>query len=529
MAKKTSALLSWLALACMLAALMPSVALGEGEMLGNMYLTGLPIVKEKVTYTIAVPRDSSSRNTFPEKAVVQEMENQTNVHIEWLEIPASGWDEKVNITLASGDLPDAFASQVNALAKNLPLFHQLDEYLQYAPNILEMFELQPELKAGVAAPDGKIYSLPTYRSDRSVTVDDALWVYTPWLEKLGLEAPTTTDEFVDMLRAFRDQDPNGNGQKDEIPLGLVQNEMQKMNVLFAPFGVVDTGDYVYPDENHEIIFPAQDERYYEGLKWIHELYAEKLLDPEMFTITNEQFNSKAQNPDKIYGVLNNWLPDIIPTELRDYEALIPLVGPNGDQLWTRSRMPGGRMAGYTITRKCQTPEVLVRWYDNNISTLENVMLWYYGPEETGTWKRDETGTKWMESEDNVPEGMSSNEYERTITVGGYAPAYLWIKFDSLRIQEERVLKRIAANEMYLDYAVNYLPNGIEDPDLAADRSLLFVDIDNYMRKFKANAVVSGIDDAGWQAHLAALEQLRVDEYINLWQRYYDVKKDAIIE
>ena len=186
------------------------------------------------------------------------------------------------------------------------------------------------------------------------------------------------------------------------------------------------------------------------------------------------------------------------------------------------------MTGYTITKKCATPEILVRWYDNNISSLENVMLWYYGPEDIGTWKSTENGG-WMESEDNVPEGMSGNEYERTITVGGYAPAYLWEKFDSLRVQEPRIIKRIATNEMYLPFAVNYIPNGVEDPDLATERSLLFVDIDNYMRKFKANAVVSGIDDAGWQAHMTALNQLRVDEYVALWQRYYDTKKDVILD
>ena len=498
------------------------------EMVGNMYVEGLPILKEKETYTMAIARDPASKNTYAEKACVIEMENQTNIHIEWLETPVSGWDEKVNIMLASGDLPDAFSYQVNDLMKNSSLFVPLNDYVEkYAPNVQEMFAAEPELKSGCTAPDGNMYSLPTYRFDPSSTVTSGMWINMEWLDKLGLTMPETPDEFVEVLRAFRDQDPNGNGQADEIPLGAIQstgNGLHGIDVLFGPFGVVDTPEYVYAKDG-EVIFTGQQEGYFDGLQWVHQLYSERLIDQELFTMTDAQFSAKAQNEDTIYGVMMSWLPDTyVSNYLEVYEIMPPLKGENGEQLWNKARTPGGNMAGFCITTKCEHPEVLVRYFDNNISTTENIMLWYNGPEGEGIWKYDDDGIHWMETTEYIPEGVSSGEFERTVAAGPYSPARLWSKYDDLRIQESRVLKRIEVNEMYLQYAVDVMPNGIEDPDVVNERSLLFTDIDNYMKKFKANAVVEGITEEQWQTHLETLNSYNVDQYVSLWQEFYDTKK-----
>ena len=498
----------------------------DREMVGNMYVEGLPILKEKETYTIAVARDANSKNSYAEKACVIEMEKQTNIHIEWLETPASGWDEKVNIILASGDLPDAFSYQVNDLMKNSSLFAVLNDYVDlYAPNIQEMFEAEPELKAGCTAPDGNMYSLPTYRFDPASTVDPGLWINTEWLDKLDIPMPETIDEFTEMLRAFRDEDPNGNGIADEIPLGAYQESVtNSIDALFGSFGVVDTPEYVFARDG-QVLFTGEQEGYFNALNWFHQLYSEGLIEPELFTMTGAQFQAKAQNSDITYGAMMAWLPDAYVSNYLDiYEAIPPLKGENGEQLWTKARTPGGYMAGFVITKACEHPEVLVRYYDNNIATTDNIMLWYNGPENEGIWKYDDDGIHWMETTEFIPEGVSSGEFERTVAVGPYSPARLWSKYDNLRIQEPRMVEKIDVNNMYLEYAVDVMPNGIEDPEAVSERSLLFTDIDNYMKKFKANAVVEGITEEEWQAHLDTLKNYKVDQYVALWQEFYDTKK-----
>jgi putative aldouronate transport system substrate-binding protein len=499
------------------------------QIVGNMYVSELPVLKEKTTYKIAISVDSNSKNTMKDKAVTTAMENQTNIHIEWQEIPSSGWDEKVNIMLASNDLPDAFSGQIKNFMKNKDAFARIDTYIEkYAPNIKAMFKDQPALKASVTAPDGKIYCLPTNRSDASSIVGQGLWINKVWLDKLGLAMPTTTAEFENVLNAFKTKDPNGNGKADEIPLGAEQGTTAvyagttNLDAMLGSFGVVDTQDYVYV-QNGKVIFPAQQQGYFDGLTWLHKLYSQGLLDQDVFTMTDAQYVAKGQSKDLLYGCVVHWIPDALDKRFVDYVAVPPLKGPDGKQLWTKSKEPVGNTAGFSITTKCKNPEILVRYYDNNISTLENEMLWFNGPQFAGNWEMVGT-TNWQETTKYYPAGATPVQFKRTVAVGPSSVAYLWSKWDSLRIQEPRIQNRIAANQVYLKYAVQTVPMGLDDPTRESNRALLFVDIDNYMKKFKANSVVQGITQDQWKTHLSTLTQLKVSDYVKSWQEYIDFKK-----
>ena len=495
------------------------------ELVGNMYVEGLPVLKEQETYTIAISMDPNSKNTMNEKAAVQDAEKKTNIHIEWQEIPNSGWDEKVNIMIASGDLPDAFAGHVDIM-KNKEAFAALNDSIEnYAPNIKEMFQAMPVVQKAVTAPDGNIYTLPTNTADKSSTVYDALWINTKWLEQVGMSLPTTTDEYLNVLKAFKSQDLNGNGKADEIPLGALQGNVgSSLDPLLGPFGVTDTTDYVYMQGDNTVVFPAKLDAYYDGLQWLHELYSEGLVDPECFTMTPQAYTAKAQNPDLLYGSIMSWLPDgMDPRYGDDYVCLPPLKGPSGQTgLWTSTNKAYGEMSGFSITVNCANPEVLVRYYDNNISDLDTAMLWYEGPEGSGQWKRADGG-KWEETTEFIPEGTSPSEFERTVAVGPSAPAYLWTKYTDLRVFEPRIQKKIQANDTYMQTAVQMMPVGLDDPQRVEERGILFTDIDNYMKKFKANAIVEGITKDQWADHLKSLDQLKVDQYVQLWQDYVDSK------
>lgn len=102
----------------------------------NFNAEGLPIVNEPETFVIAVPERSSIKSAA-EKNCVIETEKATNIHIEWMEIPASGWDEKINIMFSTDSLPDAIIGDVD-MARNFEQLAILDDYLdQYAPAVTE--------------------------------------------------------------------------------------------------------------------------------------------------------------------------------------------------------------------------------------------------------------------------------------------------------------------------------------------------------------------------------------------------------
>ena len=338
---------------------------------GNMNAEGLPILKEADTFKIAVSKAALCMNTFAEKECTVETEKVTNVKIEWMEIPASGWTEKTNIMLASGDLPDAFLGTID-VANNLPSLAELDAAIeQYAPAIQELFEARPDVREASIASDGKIHSLPIGDETYNNKAADQLWINKRWMDQVGKEIPSTTDEFAEVLRAFKAEDPNGNGQADEIPLSM--QGVSRIGNLFGSFGALDNNSHVVTIDGKVMFTPTLD-GFYQGLQWLNGLSSEGLLDPETFTQNEEQFNSKFKGKD-ILGAVIAFDPSIVvgAEMINDYVAVPPLKGPNGDQMWNDT----GNISstGFSITVKCEQPEVLVRWYDYIRSDFEVALLW----------------------------------------------------------------------------------------------------------------------------------------------------------
>ena len=155
----------------------------------------------------------------------QEIENRTGVKINWE--ASADYDTVMQPRIAAGsDLPDIFVvppSMTNTGVYNLAhegLIQPLDDLIsQYAPDIQRVLDEDPELKNLLTAPDGHIYTIadtPKYVND--MVVANALFIRQDWLDTLGLEQPETIEDWYEVLTAFKNEDPNGNGIQDEIPL-----------------------------------------------------------------------------------------------------------------------------------------------------------------------------------------------------------------------------------------------------------------------------------------------------------------------
>ncbi len=497
--------------------------------LESFQAAGLPVLTQPKTYTIAVEISSRCENSFADKQASIMAEEATGIHIEWIEIPAVSWNEQVNILIASGDLPDAFCSMagVDTMTNN-ELFAPLTGYIeQYAPNITEMLDANPELRAAITSHDGEIYSLPTGKDQPAKEIGHSLWINVEWLDALGLEMPKTTDEFVEVLKAFRDGDPNGNGITDEIPLmcsGTTQEAT--INPLFGAFGTMLTNEYVYSLDGETVLFCGEQEGFLGALEWLHLLYEEGLLYNGLFTMTSAELTALATNPDTVLGCIMLWSPDSLDARYAAYEIMDPLVGPDGSQYWSINAEPLGQLEGFCITTACEDPEVLVRYYDYNISTLETALTWMYGPDGAGCWEALEgngAGKTWQQTSKYVTDGMSLTYFKFTAAGGDYSPMYLWNKYTDAELPDARNQKKLEGISRCLPHAVTVMPNGVDNPERASERDLLFVDIDNYMQKFIATSIVNGIDAAAWESHLATLSKLNVDGYVSLWQAYFAEK------
>ena len=142
---------------------------------------------------------------------------------------------------------------------------------------------------------GGMYGVPVIETSLVDGLDFMLWINTEWLDKLQLEKPTNTDELYDVLVAFRDKDPNGNGQKDEIPLMGTQKSSgpaQAVNWLVNLF-IYYNDSHVYQDYNGDGKLEAiyTQDAYREALQFINKLYKEKLLTTMLYTASSAEMKT----------------------------------------------------------------------------------------------------------------------------------------------------------------------------------------------------------------------------------------------
>ena len=234
------------------------------------------------------------------------VEEKFNVEIDFMVVPSENRDEKLNLLLASGDYPSIFWSAEFDRAEQIKYGGQgviiaiNDAIEKYGPTIKSRFASHPEVKKQVTHKNGNIYGLPSVGGCYHCTMAQKLWINTEWLDAVGREMPTTTAEFEDVLRAFKTEDPNGNGKADEIPLsGSVQWwHADPQHYLMSAFIYDDGNKYLYVDNGKVGYSPIQPE-WKEGLKYINGLYRKDLVDKQAFTQQKEQMRALGNNPDTI--------------------------------------------------------------------------------------------------------------------------------------------------------------------------------------------------------------------------------------
>ena len=181
----------------------------------------------------ANPTDSYTRTIldFEANEMTTWMEEQTNIHWEWDAVNSSE-DAKAKFTLllnSGSELPDMMMGmQISNDEKHLygsqGLFIPLNDIIaEHGFYIKDVVNAAPNFLKESAGPDGNVYVLTAYEECYHCGVAQKMWINQVWLDKLGMEIPTTTEELREVLRAFKTQDPNGNGVADELALSGFAN------------------------------------------------------------------------------------------------------------------------------------------------------------------------------------------------------------------------------------------------------------------------------------------------------------------
>ncbi|WP_090996262.1 ABC transporter substrate-binding protein [Paenibacillus sp. OK003] len=325
------------------------------------------------------------------------IEEKLDIQFAWETTPGGAYNDKKQLVLASGDYPavilDAGVSKADQIKYGkIGAFIPLNDLIeQHAPNIKKALAEVDGLKEAATSPDGNIYAIPKINECLHCTYNQRVWINTVWLDKLGLDMPTTTDEFYEVLKAFKEKDPNGNGKADEVPFTTTPDEWGGGvdAFLMNAFIYNDASKYLSVKDG-KVIYSAAQPEWREGLEYLHRLYQEGLIDKGAFTQNGDAVKQLANKPDSSVGVVGYAIitGGVKYPRNKDYAVLPPLKGPNGVQLAGYSA--GIRQSDFVITNKATEEEKIaaIRLADYLYSE-EGTILTSYGFEGDG-WKKAES-------------------------------------------------------------------------------------------------------------------------------------------
>lgn len=533
-----------LLLLCVLIGFSPLFANGGEELSqgsgGGYKLTPpgtFPVTEEPFTIKVMAARAADIEDLSTNSYTLH-YEEMTNIHVDWDQIPAEQKTEKLNIIMASGDYPDVITGGGETFSRTqllvygsqgifLPLNDVIENQMVHLP---AMFAYNREFEDLITAPDGKIYAFPQVAECFHCTSSVKMWVYEPWLEALGLDAPETLEDFREMLIAFRDNDPNGNGLADEVPLaGAINGWNSTVEVFIMNSFIYTDKSNLMVDEGIITFVPSQKE-WKEGLKYLNSLYKEELIAAETFTQSSKQLKQLAENPDTpILGAVPFGSAGftVIGGEsgrYLDYKTIKPLIGPSGER--SIVKLPYRVDPTMVVTSNCTYPDVVARWLDY-FYTFEGVLEAEYGLENDG-WIKAPEGTTGINGE---PARWKPNRD------WGQLQNMCWVHtvpfFNSAEKRQSVVsnpkshetILYTATKENYHPYkADKTVPKLFFDEAAAMDLSQIEANIKDYVTASTARFIIGDLDiDKDWDSYLSELKTMGVDRYVTIFQNAYDLK------
>ena len=216
-----------------------------------------------------------------------------NIELDWLwEVPDDQYNTKLSVSLASQQYPDVLQCDYktyNYLLDSGALADLSDVWEEYASEPLKESLNMPSDPLGYVTVDGKLMAIP-YANPRWSTMY-CNYYRTDWLENVGLEVPTTIDELTAVIKAFRDEDPDGNGEKDTYALALGGGPFAGSGGLMTYFNAFDSYPTAWIEKDGEIVNGTIQDETKEALDWLQGLYAEGYIDPEFATLNAEQMKT----------------------------------------------------------------------------------------------------------------------------------------------------------------------------------------------------------------------------------------------
>lgn len=215
---------------------------------------------------------------------IQEFSKRTNLYFDWTTMTnTENESEQINLSFASKKMPDIYShigkndaikyGEQGALIDLMPLIEK------YGPNIKKALEADPSILPMMTTEDGKLFMLPQVDADYRLASFKMFLIQQAWLDKLGLKAPETPSEFINVLTAFKDNASQLSDQQVIPYSSYVSGNMEGWFDVFGwPYNMLSSRGYV---KDGKIVYGVLEPEFKDTVKFVQEMYNKKLIDPDL--------------------------------------------------------------------------------------------------------------------------------------------------------------------------------------------------------------------------------------------------------
>ena len=513
-------------------ALLGSLAACGGDKKPTTTADGKPIV------SVLVAKEPN-QDKIANMQWAKDLEADCDCKIEWQEVDNGDFANQRNTTLSAGDIPDislhAFSFVYAEQFSNL--FEDLNQDLDKLPNVKAFFKEKPDAQKLNTDSKGHLYTLPNAHGKNNAGTGQLMMINKAWLDKLGLQVPTTWDELENVLKAFKTQDPNGNGQADEIPMNIKKLEssyytwyspMLLLNSTgistgFNMSAASETGFYA---KNGVVKSFMTSDEYKEVVKYYHKLISEGLIPADWATKDDDAYNADQISDGQTAktGVVFGWSPSDNFGKLKDQYIAIPVPSAPGvspdETVWDGSSSELS-VAGLSISAHAANKDAALKLANLLYSEKYSVQqfLGSFGQTLTKTGEHEYTVNK-----DKLNKLTGDNQYPGlSELLVGWIPDEVTIKGDSHADELIEVNKVYEEQRSHFDPVKDYIPDYVNmDSADAAKLNTSNAEIFNTVMQKTATWMSKGGIDEEWDAYCKQLDSLGLQENVKIWQKWYDL-------
>ena len=505
-----------------------------------------PISKEKITLEFMMS-NSGQVEDYETNKYTKEIERMGNIDIKFNLLSPADSGTVINLTLSSGkDLPDVInaglADDLVTTYGSIGMFVPLNNYYEnssyYLKPQLEAYEAETgtDLLKYITMSDGNIYGVIKYNESLQNEIPEVLWINNRWLEKAGMSVPTTLDELVDVLTYFKNNDMNGNGKNDEIPMvdHATGGMLEQIKNAFVKSGA----DGISIAADGSLTMSYMTDGYRDFLKFANKLYNAGLIDPVTFSQDKDTLKTLLNGETTIVGVFS-WTSTSALTagsarrEEHHYSPMFLDNPANGYSTFTYMKTTPTQ--AMFITRDCAYPETAFRIADYMCS--EKMTVWSRWGEEGSDWLAPTESTVGMYEFMDQPAylepvlqwGSKQNSHWQNVTPGFRRTNISLGMASDDKSQQSKAIAIKNLHERYSDS--NWREGGklfyekvaddrvyklIYTTDELAERSDIINAVDPYVKQMRYEFITGKQNiDAGWSAYVKELKGMNVDRLVEI--------------